>query len=93
MHPVKDTGGNYGRLPRCKPLMDTFVEDSLKTPLLGIEAADWQAFFKVHSENADPDAVLRKLARMNPHGKARIEERAERLRAILHELATDFDFT
>lgn len=91
MKPVKDGGGNYGRLPRCKPLMDTFIAESLRTPVLGIEAIDWQAFLKVHSENADPDAVAKKLASMDKrHG---VENAAERLRAILRELATDFDFT
>lgn len=91
MKPVKDNGGNYGRLPRCKPLMDSFISGAMETPLLGIPAVDWQQFFKVHTENADPTEVLRAILRMNPHTDADIEDEAERLLALLREVAANFD--
>ena len=33
-----DSGGNFGRLPRCRPLMDDFVDSTMRVPILGIEA-------------------------------------------------------
>ncbi|RWZ67942.1 recombinase family protein [Labedella populi] len=83
MKPVHGGGNNYGRLPRCKLLMDVFVEEALAHPILGIPAIDWQLFLKVHSENADSDEVLRRVAAMDKTTAAETNERADRLRAIL----------
>lgn len=93
MKAVRDGGNNYGRLPRCKPLMDVFVEEALAHPILGIPAIDWQVFLKVHSENSDSEEVLRRVAAMDKTSPRDIEERTERLRALLNEIATDFDFS
>lgn len=58
-----DTGGNFGRLPRCRPLMDDFVESTMRVPILGIEARAWVHFLKAHSESAGPEAVVAQLQR------------------------------
>ncbi|SHG13708.1 hypothetical protein SAMN05443575_1476 [Jatrophihabitans endophyticus] len=91
--PEKDGGDNFGRLPRCRPLMDTFIEDSLHQPILGIAATDWQTFLHIHSDNADGEAVLKKILAMDKTSKAQVEARAERLRGLLRDLATEFDFS
>lgn len=91
--PQRDGGDNFGRLPRCKPLMDAFVEDSLSQPILGISAQDWQLFLKVHSDNADVDEVVRRIVAMSPLTDKDRQERAEQLRALLRTLTTEFDFS
>lgn len=93
MKPISDGGGNYGRLPRCKPLMDVFVEEALAHPILGIPALDWQTFLKIHSENADSEEVLKRVIALNKTTGADSDLRVERLRALLREIATDFDFS
>jgi hypothetical protein len=90
--PISDGAGNFGRLPRCKPLMDSFLESALSMDLLGIEAASWQAFFKAHKEKPDPKDLAKLLASFDLRRKHGSEESAERLRELLRELADDFDF-
>lgn len=68
--------------------MDVFVEEALAHPILGIPVIDWQVFLKFHSEE-----VLRRVAAMDKTSPRDIEERTERLRALLNEIATDFDFS
>ena len=58
-----DTGGNFGRLPRCRPLMDDFVASTMRVPILGIEARAWVHFLRAHTESAGPDAVVEQLQR------------------------------
>lgn len=87
MRPVKDGGGNYGRLPRCKPLMDSFIASVQDTPLLGIPAVDWQKFFKIHTENADPAEVLRNILRMSSYSPDDVNAEAERLLTLLRKVA------
>ena len=43
--PAKDDGGNFGRLARYG-IMDAYIERMTKTPIRGIRAEDWLAFFK-----------------------------------------------
>lgn len=57
-----DGGNNYGRLPRCRPLMDQFIEKAGSTPILDILAKDWVWFLKLHTDTADADDVSSRLA-------------------------------
>lgn len=44
--PAYDGGDNFGRLPRCKPLMDAFIEQSLAFEVLGVSVDAWAKFLK-----------------------------------------------
>lgn len=57
-----DGGNNYGRLPRCRPLMDQFIEKAGSTPILDILAKDWVWFLKLHTDTADAEDVTSRLA-------------------------------
>ncbi|MFN3005716.1 hypothetical protein ACK12G_20850 [Mycolicibacterium wolinskyi] len=57
-----DGGDNYGRLPRCKPLMDQFIEKASNTPILDISAKDWVWFLRLHTDTANPEDVTERLA-------------------------------
>jgi hypothetical protein len=59
--PTYDGGGNFGRLPRARPLMDEFVERSLAHEVLGISAESWLQFLKLHTDTASPDAIRAEL--------------------------------
>lgn len=64
VHPVVDNGGNFGRLPRCHPLMDAFIEQTMRIPILGISTKAWVTFLKIHTEDAvSTDVVIEKLQR------------------------------
>jgi len=64
VHPVSDGGGNFGRLPRCKPLMDEFVEQTKHVPILGISTRAWIEFLKLHTDGKGSDeAVIENLQR------------------------------
>lgn len=93
--PAKDGGDNFGRLPRCRPLMDAFIEDALNQTILGIPAVDWQTFLQIHNENADPADVLRKIVgmkkRTKAEAKALLDADTERLLGVLQGLG-QFDF-
>jgi hypothetical protein len=60
--PDYDGGDNYGRLPRCKPLMDQFIEKAMTTPILEIPAKDWVLFLRLHTDTANPQDVTDRLA-------------------------------
>ena len=60
--PDYDGGDNYGRLPRCKPLMDQFIDKAMTTPILGIPARDWVLFLRLHTDTANPRDVTARLA-------------------------------
>lgn len=93
--PDKDGGDNFGRLPRCRPLMDSFIADALHHDILGIPAGDWKAFLKIHSDNADPEAALAKILATKKRTKAEEEEKldaeVEILLTILRSI-TKYDF-
>lgn len=61
--PAYDGGGNYGRLPRCRPLMDDFRLSTMETRILGIEARAWVAFLSLHTERKSRDQVVASLQR------------------------------
>lgn len=86
VHPVNDSGGNFGRLPRCRPLMDSFIESTMQVPILGIETGAWVNFLRLHSESAGAEAVIEKLQRqLKQLDKKVAPDQAER---ILHQLRT-----
>lgn len=86
--PAEDHGGNFGRLPRCKPLMDSFIEGAMKHPVLGIPTRNWVSFLKVHTDRADQDAVTATLqARLTAKDKKAAPDQAERILAAAAELA------
>lgn len=59
--PEYDTD-NFGRLPRCKGLMDVFIARSNAAPILGIPAQDWSKFLEWHKSTATPEFIAQKLA-------------------------------
>lgn len=87
VHPVDDSGGNFGRLPRCRPLMDSFVESTMRVPILGIETRAWVNFLRLHSESAGTDAVIEKMQKQlkaldNKVGPGQAERILEQLRVL-----------
>ncbi|MFL0424201.1 hypothetical protein ACH0AC_00245 [Micrococcus luteus] len=59
-----DPGDNFGRLPRCRPLMDEFLEQSMDVPILGISVEAWVKFLKLHKQGAaSREAVVASLQR------------------------------
>lgn len=84
--PAYDGGGNYGRLPRCRPLMDAYVASTMTVPILGIEARAWVAFLKLHTDSADPEAVIAALQRqLKTRDKQVAPDLAERILSALDE--------
>lgn len=91
--PVHDGGGNFGRLPRCKPLMDTFVEDTLNEDILGIPVRGWVDFLSLYKDNADPVSIVKKLSdKVKTRNGQMCEDESEELLALLRKLSNDFDF-
>ena len=62
LHPVNDSGGNYGRLPRYRPIMDTFCEEALNTEILGIKAESWRYFLQIQTDSVTVNDIKKKLA-------------------------------
>lgn len=64
VHPVSDEGNNFGRLPRCKPLMNEYIRQTLRVPILGISTEAWVSFLKLHTDGgASRESVVEKLQR------------------------------
>lgn len=85
--PKYDGGNNYGRLPRCRPLMDSFIESSMATPILGIQAGAWVKFLKLHADTAGRDAVEAALQKaLAKRDKKRSVDLAVRMMVILDDL-------
>lgn len=93
--PEYDGGDNFGRLPRCRPLMDAFLADALDHPILGIPARDWQTFLQIHSDSADPEKVLSRILtirkKTSREEKSIVEAEVEKLLATLRVLG-EYDF-
>lgn len=86
--PRYDGGGNFGRLPRCKPLMDDFIDRTGRHEILGIPVQDWQLFLRVHSDTATPDDTVKTLqARLNARLGPLSGATAERVLYLLEEVA------
>ena len=56
--PVSDGGGNFGRLPRSRPLMDDFIERTAQHEILGIPVQSWYSFLSAHRADWTNDEIL-----------------------------------
>jgi hypothetical protein len=61
--PAYDGGKNFGRVARVRGLMDEFIQAAHEREVLGIRILDWYRFLRMHSDQADPDAVSVQLER------------------------------
>lgn len=59
--PQKDHSNNFGRLARTG-IMSKFVEDTLKTDILGIPADNWRRFLKVHTDSKTLQDIQKNIA-------------------------------
>ncbi|MPV51050.1 hypothetical protein GCG21_13745 [Pseudactinotalea sp. HY160] len=60
---AEDSGGNFGRLPRSRPLMDSFIKQTMAVPVLGIRTDAWVSFLQLHRGSATPESIMEKLQR------------------------------
>lgn len=60
-----DKGNNFGRIARIKGLMDEWVDESMKTPLAGIEARWWVSFLKLFDERRDEDKIRTQIDQLS----------------------------
>lgn len=80
---VNDGGNNFGRVARIGTLLDDYRTALFATEIVGIPAASWLAFLRVHAN--DPDTVLQRLnAQVQRSGRS--AETAGRIEALLREL-------
>lgn len=93
-----ESGDNFGRLPRCRPLMDAFIDEALDHAILGIPARHWMAFLKAHKDGdkADPAEVLKAILNITKKKKsqtqAQLDIEVENLLEILQKLS-GYDFS
>lgn len=86
--PRADKGGNFGRLPRAKPLMDDFIDRANAHEVLGIPVNDWALFLKRHSDTATPEEIREFLQReMKRHVKKIAPDAADHLLDLLEQVA------
>lgn len=62
--PVRDRGGNFGRIARVRGLMSDWINESLDMPMAGINAVYWIRFFKMFAEGKTCDDILKELDRI-----------------------------
>lgn len=85
--PDYDGGNNYGRLPRCRPLMDDFLERTRLHEVLGIPVDAWFSFLKLNSDTASAEDIIAQLQRQLKRRDRKIApDKADRLLAKLDEL-------
>lgn len=85
--PIRDGGGNFGRIARISGLMDGYVEELQGRQVAGIPARDWILFFRLHAEARDPLMIHERL-RSDFLGRGLDEDAAtEILEAILRIVA------
>ncbi|UJP40794.1 hypothetical protein [Cellulomonas palmilytica] len=85
--PAYDGGKNFGRLPRCKPLMDAFIDSTMALEVLGIPVSSWVYFLKQHTDQASPEELrlaleTRALKAMRERG----EQEAEQVVSLVEQL-------
>ncbi|MFJ4761634.1 hypothetical protein ACIP1V_12835 [Kocuria marina] len=88
VHPASDSGSNFGRLPRSRPLMDAFIDQTMSVQILGISTQAWVDFLSLHKEGvASDEAVIRELQkRLIKRDKNIAPEVAEEILQRLDEL-------
>ena len=59
--PRSDGGKNFGRLARTG-VMSQFVEETLKTDILGIPADNWRRFLKAHTDSKSLSDIQKNIA-------------------------------
>lgn len=86
--PAYDGGKNFGRIARVPGLMTKFVKAANDLEVLGIRIRDWSAFLRLHSDQADPDAVSERLQRdLRHHLAGRADHQVAQVLRTLQELA------
>lgn len=56
-NPKNDSGKNFGRIARVPGLMKSWIEQSMRIKLSGIEAQYWISFFSSFVEGSTPDEI------------------------------------
>jgi len=59
--PVKDGGGNFGRIARVPSLMDDYVESTLQTLIAGIPAKYWIDFFAAFVDSHTKEDIEKEI--------------------------------
>lgn len=78
--PLRDTGGNFGRVARVHGLMHDFMTAALATPISGILCRHWIDFFRVFTDASDPELIEENLARLLAREAKNIDvQKAERV--------------
>lgn len=83
---VDDNGNNFGRIARIRGLMDEWVNETMKTPLAGIEARWWVRFFKLFDERSDEQKIrdrFEKIAAQVERDSEWIDEVFEHIKSLL----------
>lgn len=92
VHPAADSGGNFGRLPRCKPLMDAFIENTMGVQILGIATRSWVKFLSLHRDGASDEDILRELdSQLRKRSKEVSEDVASEILVHLDEIRRILD--
>ncbi len=86
--PGYDKGGNFGRVARTPGLMDEFIRSSNDLEVLGIRIGDWNAFLRIHSDQANLDDVSEYLAAelrrvIGDHAAGKAEQLASAIKQLL----------
>jgi hypothetical protein len=85
--PNYDGGGNFGRLSRARPLLDDFIARSMSYKVLGIPAADWVWFLKLHTDTSTAEDIARPLqAKLQRHTERVAPSAAEEILARILEI-------
>lgn len=80
--PLKDSGGNFGRIARGK-IMETFISDLNKAPVAGIPLGAWQRFIRIFSEAQTEAAISIQLAAIEKQFGPQISSSPEAHAALL----------
>lgn len=81
-----DSGSNFGRIARVKDLMKDWVEESMRTPLSGIDARWWVEFLKMFDERGNEEAIrhrLEQLAKKTGHDSVWAEQVVDHVKGLL----------
>ncbi|MDR2380670.1 MAG: hypothetical protein LBE08_05770 [Bifidobacteriaceae bacterium] len=85
--PAYDRGGNFGRLPRARPLMDSFIQRSRSYLVLGIPVSEWVWFLSRPTDTSAPLDIARSLqAKLVQRTRSTAPSVAEQILANLLEL-------
>jgi hypothetical protein len=78
--PKYDHGGNFGRLPRARPLMDDFIRRSMAHEVLGIPVSAWVSFLSLHKDTSTPEDIATSLqAQLKRHANRIVPSAADQI--------------